>query len=557
MTVFRTEAGLPENSPAVILVGEDPGLVSGEQDESTLDVEWSGAVAPSTTVKFMVGASTATSDGVDLSAQYIVKHALAPVVSTSYGSCEQQMGAAELAFYNSLWEQAASQGMSSFVASGDAGAAGCSYGSAYSGPSTAVTGLCNSPYSTCVGGTEFNEGSNYAAYRATTNSTGYGLALGYLPEVVWNESGSNGGTGLWASGGGASQVYAHPSWQQKVSGTSGANGMRAVPDVAMSAACHGGYIIYENGSSWVISGTSAAAPSFAALMALVVESQGGTGQGNANAGLYPLLNVAHNPFHATPSGNNSGPGVNGFTASGALYNLATGLGSVDGAVLASSWGASADFALSASATSGTVIAGNSATFTLSATQSGSATGDGLISSQNVTLQVQHAPSIQLAVSPTSLTVLSQSTAEMTVTVTPVGGLTATPNAIVTRAELLAGPPMGIRSPLRNSPILGVTGTSISLIPGLPQGFTATWSAPTATSSGAIAWTLTLTGSSTLNRASQVTATRTGAIYTASLNVPIAVTRTTPAFRGIKPMLLNEGTLRRGADASRQTVLSLQ
>ena len=109
----------------MILAGADPGLVAGDQDESTLDVEWSGAVAPAAAVNLVVAASTATTDGVDLAAAYIVNHAAAPVVSVSYGSCEQEMGAAELAFYNSLWEQAASQGMSVFVASGDAGAAGC------------------------------------------------------------------------------------------------------------------------------------------------------------------------------------------------------------------------------------------------------------------------------------------------------------------------------------------------------------------------------------------------------------------------------------------------
>jgi subtilase family serine protease len=329
----------------------------------------------------VVGDSTATTDGVDLSAQYIVNHAAAPVVSTSYGSCEQEMGTAELAFYNSLWEQAASQGMSAFVAAGDAGAAGCNTGSDTSGSGTAVNGLCSSPYSTCVGGTEFNEGPNDAKYWATTNSASEGSALSYIPEEVWNESGLDGGSGLWASGGGASIVYPEPAWQKGVSGTSG--GMRAVPDVAMSAAGHDGYVIYENGSYWIISGTSAASPSFAGVMALVVESQGGTGQGNANAGLYPLLNATHNPFHATPSGNNSVPGVTGFTASGGEYNLATGLGSVDGAVLVSSWGAGAGgvtgmqpptLTLTAASSSVVVAQGASGTVNLRVVTGGSFSG---------------------------------------------------------------------------------------------------------------------------------------------------------------------------------------
>ena len=336
---FRSIAGLGPNSPTVVLVGTDPGLVAKDQDESTLDVEWSGAVAPAATVKLVVGASTATTDGVDLAAAYIVNHAAALLVSLSYGSCEREMGAAEIAFYGELWEQAASEGMSVFAASGDAGAAGCSSASDVMGSGAAVSGLCSSPYSTCVGGTEFNEGSNSAQYWSAANSTSYGSALGYIPEKVWNESTFTGGSGLWASGGGASGVYAQPAWQADLSGASASSGMRAVPDVALSAADHDGYFVVENGSYLIVSGTSAASPSFAGLMALVIDGQHGAAQGNANARLYSFAKLARSPFHATPSGNNSVPGAEGFTASGADYNLATGLGSVDGTLLVNGWAA--------------------------------------------------------------------------------------------------------------------------------------------------------------------------------------------------------------------------
>jgi hypothetical protein len=669
VTAFRSASGLTANNPTVILVSTNPGLLSGDQDESTLDVEWSGAVAPTATVKFVVGASTATSDGVDLSAQYIVNHAVAQVVSTSYGSCEQNMGSSELAFYNSLWQQAASQGMSAFVSSGDSGAAGCYGGSSSSASGAGVNGLCSSPYSTCVGGTEFNEGSNYATYWSATNTSSYGSALSYIPEKVWNESASDGGSGLWASGGGASLVYPQPSWQKGVSGASASNGMRAVPDVAMSASGHDGYIIYENGSFYVIAGTSAASPSLAGVMALVVQSKGGVGQGNANAGLYPLLSATHNPFHATPSGNNSVPGVTGFTASGASYNLATGLGSVDGALLVSAWGGGAkttgvDFAMTASATSGTILAGKTGTFTVSVTESGtgknavaltakaptgvtvaiqpasitpgttaavtitvgtaaatggqtitltgsdasgtqtvnyaltvtqpptlsvtaasssvavvqgnsgavslsaatggsftgnltfsisglpagvtaawsanptasvsgvtsnketltltassaatvstanitvSVAGDGLVASQIVSLQVQQAPGVTLATSPTSVSVPSLAATTVTVTATPVGG------AVIPT---------------------GAAGSSISVASGLPKGFTAMWSAPSLASSGAVSWTLTLTGSSTavagtstLGLTAKVAA-KSGTTYTVSQNLPMTVTLTPPTL----------------------------
>ena len=684
VAAFRTASGLGANTPTVILPGTNPGLVAGDQDEATLDVEWSGAVASAAQVKFVVEASTATTDGVDLSAQYIVNHATATVMSTSYGSCEREMGATELAFYNSLWEQAAGQGMSAFVASGDAGAAGCNSGADATGSGTGVNGLCSSPYVTCVGGTEFKEGTNPAQYWSANDSAADESALSYIPEEVWNESGSNGGSGLWASGGGASLVYTQPVWQKGVSGTGAANGMRAVPDVAMSAAEHDGYIIYENGSFWIISGTSAASPSLAGMMALVVETKGGTGQGNANAGLYPLADAAQNPFHSTPSGNNTVPGVAGFTASGAEYNLATGLGSVDGALLVKSWGLGtgggkgADFALTLSATAGTLQAGKAGTFTVGVTESGlgksavalaanappgvtvavqpasitpgtaatvlvtagataaagtgnvsvtgsdasgsqtlnyaltvtapppaltltaastllpvvqgsaatdvlsvagsgsysgpvtlsagglppgvtaswtsdpltlkgqagsstltllasgtatvgsamftvTASGDGVTVSRLITVMVEQGPGIQLAVAPAAVSISASGTATIAVTAIPVGGLTVAS---------------------------GAAGSTLSLPSGVPKGITAQWSVPRVTAAGTVAWTLTVTGSSsavggtsTLGLAARVTA-KSGAAYAASQSFLLTVTLPPPVLTvtvGSSPVPMVQGS----------------
>jgi subtilase family serine protease len=333
---FRSAAGLPANQPVVLLAGSDPGLVAGDRLEATLDAEWAGAAAPGAAVKVVVAPSTATTDGIDLAAAYIVNHAVAPVLSVSYGECEYQMGAAQLAFYNSLWQQAAAEGISVFVASGDAGASGCSAATSSAGMGPAVNGLCSSPYATCVGGTQFNEGGN-ASYWSSTNASGYASALSYIPEQVWNESALAGGSGLWASGGGISTAYAQPLWQQEVSGTAQAGGMRAVPDVALMAARHDGAMVFENGGFAIVSGTSVSAPAFAGVMALVVAQQNGAGQGNANPRLYALAGAGAGVFHTTQAGDNSVPGVTGFAADGAEYNLATGLGSVDGAVLVSRW----------------------------------------------------------------------------------------------------------------------------------------------------------------------------------------------------------------------------
>ncbi len=516
---FRSASGLAANNPSVTLVSTNPGLVAGDQDESTLDVEWSGAVAPAATVKFVVAASTTTTDGIDLSAQYIVNHAIATVMSTSYGSCEAEMGPAEISFYNSLWQQAASEGISSFVSSGDAGAAGCYGGSSATASGTGVNGLCSSPYSTCVGGTEFNEGS--AAFWSSTNGPGYSSALSYIPEKVWNESATNGGSGLWSSGGGASLYFSQPAWQKGVSGVSAANGMRAVPDVAVSASAHDGYIIVENGSYYIIAGTSAASPSFAGVMALVVQTKG-AGQGNANPGLYALLNASKSPFHPTPSGNNSVPGVTGFTAAGASYNLATGLGSVDAASLAGEWGSGSsttkpglDFSLTPSAASGTVLAGKTITFTLSVAESGNArnkvsftatapagvTGSitpasilpGTIATVTVTAASTIAPGAKsIVIAGTDST--GTQTAAYTLTVTSLPTLTL--NAASTALSVLQGASGTVNlSAVTGGSFGGSIGYSLT---GLPAGVTAKWSANPQTPPAGVSTnneTLTLTASS--------------------------------------------------------------
>lgn len=392
---FRSLAGLAANAPSVIVDGSDPGFVSRDQSESTLDVEWSGAVAPEAAITLVAAASTATTDGIDLASAYIVNHATAPVMSVSYASCEPEMGAAELAFYNSLWEQAASEGISVFVAAGDSGAAGCQAASASEGSGAAVNGLCTSPYATCVGGTEFNEGAGAGQYWSVTNSAGEGSALGYIPEEAWNESALDGGTGLSASGGGVSTVYEQPAWQQNVSGTQEAGGMRSVPDVALSAANHDGYIAIEGGSRWIISGTSVAAPAFAGMIALVNQKEGGYGQGSVNSRLYALAGAASDPFHPTPTGNNTVPGVQGFAANGAIYNLATGLGSADGALLVNGWNATAAadsegktlpaaLTLAAASQTATVSDGGAASVQVAVTLSGAFAG-------NVNLSVSGLP----------------------------------------------------------------------------------------------------------------------------------------------------------------------
>lgn len=259
---FRSFAGLPANDPQFIINGTDPGIVSKDELEACLDVEWIGAVAKSATVKFVITGSTTSTDGVDLSAQYIVNNNLAAVMSQSYGQCEADMGSTKLTFYNNLWAQAAAQGITSFVSSGDEGASGCDKGDDTTGTGLGVNGVCTPANVVCVGGTQFMDTSNPSAYWSSSNDpTTKASVLSYVPEQAWNESGSiSGGSGLWSTGGGVSSFYSKPSWQ--VAPGVPVDGKRDVPDVSLTAAGHDGYIVFKESTSpssnfYIVEGTSA------------------------------------------------------------------------------------------------------------------------------------------------------------------------------------------------------------------------------------------------------------------------------------------------------------
>jgi subtilase family serine protease len=121
---FRALFGLPANDPVVVLNGPDPG-VNGEEGEADLDVQWSGAVAPKATIHYVLSEGTLTSDPLFLGAEYVIDNNTDDVMSLSFGACESGLGAATNAFINKLWEQAAAQGITVTVSSGDDGSAGC------------------------------------------------------------------------------------------------------------------------------------------------------------------------------------------------------------------------------------------------------------------------------------------------------------------------------------------------------------------------------------------------------------------------------------------------
>src|SRR6185312_1520526 len=114
LAAFRTLFGLPANAPHVVLVGEDPGF-NDAQIEGNLDLEWSGAIAPKATIYYVESLSAFAA------LTYAVSQNLAPVISVSYGICENDSAPG----YRSVAQQANAQGITIVVASGDAGGGGC------------------------------------------------------------------------------------------------------------------------------------------------------------------------------------------------------------------------------------------------------------------------------------------------------------------------------------------------------------------------------------------------------------------------------------------------
>ena len=355
-TTFWTLFGLGQNGVPMptlnppIYNGPNPGIISlDEEGEADIDTQWSGAVAPGATIDLVVSESTETEDGADLSALYIVDNNLAPIMSSSFSECEFFLGPYYL-FYGYLWEQAAAQGISVMVASGDNGSAGCDNPNA-NPPAPAqlglnVSGLASTPYNVAVGGTDFNQFSNQSTYWNPTNGANQESAKGYIPETSWNQSCTNAvwvTLGLYGStaeetcnsskldaaypavldpvggSGGVSTSWAgsQPAWQ---TGTPAAcNNTRCLPDVSLFASANfvGSFYVFcqsdETGGAGcdlndlqAAGGTSFAAPAFAGIMALVNQKMGLTKPnfqaGNPNFALYNLASSQPTAFHDVPSG---------------------------------------------------------------------------------------------------------------------------------------------------------------------------------------------------------------------------------------------------------------
>jgi subtilase family serine protease len=315
----------------------DPST-NGAEEEAILDTEWASAAAPSATIELASCANTNSTAGEFIALENLLNSTTPPpaIVSISYGIAETVLGQAANAAINSLYQTAALKDVSVFVAAGDWGAAVADNSLVHTAfeqeasRGITVSGFASTQYNVAVGGTDF--GDTYAGMNSTywnsTNSTTYGSARSYIPEIPWNDScgsqlaanyltyeghagvstayelcnsalallftppllnisAGSGGPSQCATGAPSSstpgvvsntcQGYPKPSWQSILNNPN--DGVRDLPDVSLFAsddlALWGhSYFIYDSGDGgWLDGwgGTSFGAPVMAGIQALVNE----------------------------------------------------------------------------------------------------------------------------------------------------------------------------------------------------------------------------------------------------------------------------------------------
>jgi subtilase family serine protease len=292
-------------------------------EETTLDVEYAHAMAPGANIVLAIAASGGVDD---LNSAVGLAIAAYPntVMSLSWGAQESQLTSAQITIGENNFVAAASSGITVVAAAGDAGATN-------GGNSPATNFPASSPYVLAVGGTM---GNPYADGLAASNcpSSGDCTPSGYGGEQTWNEP-----TEGAAGGGAPSSLFAVPAFQTGLGLSS-----RTVPDVSYNAAEDGGVLMIWSACpscinqppgpvTFVTGGTSAAAPQWAAIVALANQysvQQGGVQLGFINQAIYTLGESGSyvNDFHDISTGDNRLVGTPIGYQAAAGYDWATGWG---------------------------------------------------------------------------------------------------------------------------------------------------------------------------------------------------------------------------------------
>jgi subtilase family serine protease len=330
------------------LTCNDPG-VTAAVIEATIDAQWASAAAPNANILVASCADTSTQVGIFIAMQNLVNSANPPsIISVSYQEAENQLGDSRNAYINSLYEQAAAEGISVFAATGDSGADSNTIDRAIDDAINGINanGLSSTPYNVAVGGTDYQDTylGQLDNFWNTTNTPFGGSAKSYIPEIPWNDScgsslfssfqgfatpfGPNGFCnsskasqlgvlGIVAAGGAPSSVYSKPSWQTVFGNPDDA--VRDLPDLSLFAAnapwghaytfCYSGQgDTCAKGSFYIDGGTSFAAPIMAGIQALVNQKTGSR-QGNPNAIYYALAAGEYGSNGASSCDSSRGTGI--------------------------------------------------------------------------------------------------------------------------------------------------------------------------------------------------------------------------------------------------------
>jgi subtilase family serine protease len=361
---------------------DDPGVVQNSQDDAILDAEWASAAAPGAAIVNASCKSSATFGGLIALENLLGSSTLPASVSISYAECETFNGAAANAAYSEIYEEAAAEGVAVFASAGDDASASCDVAQTDATHGIGVSGMASSPYDVAVGGTDF--GDAYAkvlgSYWKSTNTTVYGSAKSYIPEIPWSDScasvlmalwysgskltyGSNGYcnagpyhadfmTTVGGSGGpsgcakgspsiggvvsGSCKGWRKPAWQSGFAGIRN-DGVRDLPDVSLFAGngIWSHFYIYCDSdgslcsgapSNWgTAGGTSFSTPIMAGVQALIAQK---TGQswGNPNVTYYAL---AANEYGATGNANCNSKKGRKAASSCVFYDVTQGDNDID------------------------------------------------------------------------------------------------------------------------------------------------------------------------------------------------------------------------------------
>jgi hypothetical protein len=517
---------------------------NGDEIEAILDAEYASAAAPSAAIELASCSDTATTFGGLIAVQNLVNGTNPPaIMSISYGYCEALNGAAANAAFNSAYQQAAAEGVSVFVSSGDESAASCDADLSRATHGIGVSGFTSTPYNVSVGGTDFGDAfaGTTSTYWNSTNTLTFGSAKSYVPEIPWNDScasqliasfegfaltygssgfcnssmgqeflstasGSGGPSGCATGSPSTSGVvsgtcvgYPKPSWQSGFAGIV-ADGVRDIPDVSLFAAngVWGHYFLFCDSdpedfgtcsgapSGWLgAGGTSFSSPIMAGIQALVNQKTGSS-QGNPNPMYYSLA--------ATEYGTTGNPACsstlgNAVASTCIFYDVTQGDMDVNCTGMHNCY--------DPSGANGVASTSNTAYQPAYGTTTGwdFATGIGTVNAANLVnaWPVSTSPSFTIAAAPGSVSVAQGATSgPVTVSVTPMNGF----NGSVTFSAT-----------------------------GLPSGVTALFSPASSTTASTL--TLTASSSATLGTVT-VTIMGTSGSLTSSTTLSLTVTGTSSA-----------------------------